>query len=79
MYNVPGRVTKEPRRVFWSVAAGALFAATVFVPAYAVDPTGSGPQWSTLAPVPANGIGVEGMSVASTGETIVAAGGVRLW
>jgi hypothetical protein len=54
-----------------------LFAVAVVVPAYAgPSPSGSGPAWASLAPVPTAGgpgFGVEGMGVALLGDKIVAA------
>lgn len=50
-----------------------LLSAAMLVPAHGGPaPTGAGPAWATLAPVPHLGIGVEGMSVASVGDTIIA-------
>jgi len=46
------------------------------VPTYADPaPSGPGPAWASLEPVPAVGSGVEGMSVASVGNSIIAAFG----
>lgn len=51
--------------------------AATLVPAYAGPaPKGAGPAWATLTPVPTRfvfSIGVEGMSVASVGNEIIAA------
>src|SRR5215470_16734565 len=40
------------------------------------QPKGPGPAWAKLARVPAVGGGVEGMSVANVGDTIIAALGL---
>src|SRR5712692_7028899 len=51
-----------------------LIVVAVVAAAYAgPQPSGSGPAWATLAPVPSISAGVEGMSVASLGDKIVAA------
>lgn len=60
------------------LAAAPFLAAATVLPAYAgPGPTGSGPAWATLAPVPSTGGpgvgGVEGMSVAAVGDEIIAA------
>jgi hypothetical protein len=54
-----------------------LLAATGAIPASAgPSPSGPGPAWATLAPVPSVGGGVEGISVASVGNEIIAALGL---
>jgi hypothetical protein len=59
------------------VAGIFLLSAAVFVPAYGGPaPTGPGPAWATLAPVPAVGSGVEGPSVAAVGNRIIVALGL---
>jgi Kelch motif protein len=49
------------------------FSALVPTSAAPPEPTGSGPAWAKLAPVPSVGSGVEGMSVADVGDNIIAA------
>lgn len=56
------------RRIF-TIGGVLLWAATAAGTGYA----GPGPSWTTLAPVPHRGIGVEGMSVAQVGGDILAA------
>jgi len=54
-----------------------LVGAMIHAPVYAgPQPTGPGPAWAKLAPVPTDGTGVEGMSVANVGDTIIAALGL---
>ncbi len=65
----------------WIRAAAVILITGVFgvlVPIYAAPPapTGPGPQWAELTPVPSVGSGVEGMSVADVGDNIIAALGL---
>ncbi len=68
---------KERRTNVFPIGGVLLLAAAIVVPAYAPPPSGSGPAWVSLAPVPSVGGpgvgGVEGMSVASVGNKIIAA------
>ena len=62
------------RKISFLLAAVPFLAGAIAVPAYAGPaPSGPGPAWATLAPVPSVGSGVEGMSVASVGNNIIAA------
>ena len=70
--------SKTFERIPLLLAVAPLLVAAVLAPAYAGPaPSGPGPAWATLAPVPSVGGpgvgGVEGMSVASVGDEIIAA------
>ncbi len=70
---------KERSINVFPIGGALLLAAAIVFPAYAPPPSGSGPAWVTLAPVPSVGGpgigGVEGMSVASVGNNIIAVAG----
>src|SRR5436190_18148637 len=68
--------SKIVRRYFLPIVC--VFTSAALAPSYAgPSPSGSGPAWASLAPVPSVGGpgvgGVEGMSVAQLGDKIVAA------
>jgi hypothetical protein len=71
-------MTNAARRSILSSVVVMTVAVMVLVPTYAAPPapTGPGPSWAQLAPVPSVGSGVEGLSVVDVGDKIIAALGL---